>query len=319
MKNPARFALVFLSVVASTFAWDVPGHIMVAKIAYDHTSANARKQMDALAPLLTFDVLQSGKPPIHHTFNGVNFAGWPDIVKHADPAQTPFAGHFGDWHFVDLGLSPNDPNPLTNPPPLGAKTGDAIEGLKLVLDVLGHRTTSPLVPSDEVALALLVHLVGDLHQPLHCATHYLASGKTDAGGNGVAVTNFKNEYAELHQLWDVGYKLSFDAKTKICEAGPDLVTFATTPTSPDLVAAVKTLSKNQSPVTIDLTGDYLVNWVQETHQLAVTVAYGKLGSNLNSTSIAISGNYEAAVKKTTQRQIYVAGLRLAAIFAKLYP
>lgn len=89
MKIHALVAAGLMLGVSPLFAWDIPGHIIVAKIAYDQSTPNARKKLDALAQTLTFDILVAGKPPIHHTFNGVNIAGWPDEVKHASSQQTP--------------------------------------------------------------------------------------------------------------------------------------------------------------------------------------------------------------------------------------
>lgn len=179
MKTISRIAsLLLLSAVSPVFGWDVPGHIIVAEIARENTTLNARKKMDELGPLLTFDIIQNGHIT-HHVYNGVNLAAWPDNVKHAFKNQTPFAKHFGDWHFVDIGLDADDPNPLTDPPKLSVKSGDAIQGLTLCMAVLTGKAKSNLVPNEAVALALLCHLVGDIHQPLHCATHYPDSG-TDA-------------------------------------------------------------------------------------------------------------------------------------------
>lgn len=58
--------------------------------------------------------------------------------------------------------------------------------------------------SQQLALMFLVHFVGDMHQPLHCATE-IYDGQSDQGGNGKSVTLTVNSHKytlNLHALWD---------------------------------------------------------------------------------------------------------------------
>ncbi|HEV2806317.1 MAG TPA: S1/P1 nuclease [Chthoniobacterales bacterium] len=320
MKIPTPIAsLLFLVLLAlPADAFDTPGHIIVAKIAYDYLNPHARAKVDSLSAKMHLGT---------HTYNAVNIAGWADQVKHLKSNQDPFGGHFGDWHFIDLGLKPGGPDLIGHPPQLTEKKGTIIEGLKLCEAVIVDQKSSPLVPSEEVALALIIHLVGDIHQPLHCITNYFdpkpdKGPGNDIGGNDVKVTNFTDKYPELHQFWDEGYKMTFDPETKTLEAEPDWDPFSITPTSPALVDMEAEVLKAKPTLSVTLEGDYYKTWALETYELGKTMGYGGLDPkdyDFPKLSVTIDRTYEENVKQVTQRQICLAGLRLAAVLDKLYP
>ena len=326
MKAPLALLGTLLLSVLQLSAWDIPGHMIVAKIAYDHTTPAARKQLDALGATLTFKT-KSNQDWVTHTFNGVNIASWADEIKHAQTPQTDYAGRYANWHYIDLGLNfgqpGGDPDLIKNPPPLGIRKGNVLDGIKLCEAVLEHKTTSDLIPNEAVALALLVHLTGDIHQPLHCSANYgrhSGSHQDDGGGNDVPVTNFNDPYPELHQFWDIAYKLVL--KNGKWTAGRDLSTFTTTPTSPELKAEVDEVLTAKANFTVSLQGDYFTAWALETHQVGKEVAYGLLakeGLDYNTGSLTVPDAYAKAAKATAQQQLYKAGMRLAALLTKLYP
>ncbi len=326
MKPHLLAAATFVLTASIASSWDVSGHIIIAKIAYDNTSPAAREKMGSLGKMLTFATPGKGdRPPLLHTYNGVNLAAWPDNVKHASAKQTPFAHHFNDWHFIDIGLEPTDPNPLKTPAKLTVAGGDAIQALQLCEKVLTHKVAnSEFVPNEAVALALLCHLVGDIHQPLHCASHYYhpapAHGKPhDGGGNAVKIANFDDEYPELHQFWDTAYKMSFDPLTQRAHGGADLSTFSINPNSPLLVKGAKEIvDANASHPIAPESADF-AKWARESHKIAKEIAYGHLGSDYSDNEITVTEEYSTEAKKTAQRQIYVAGMRLATILKKIYP
>ena len=318
MKTRILTVSVLFAFVASVMAFDVPGHIIVAKIAYDHLNPHAKVKLESLSSKMHLGT---------HTYNAVNIAGWPDQIKHLKPVQDPFAGHFANWHFIDLGLNPDDPDLIGNPPQLSDKNGTVIQGLKLCEAVIRDHQNSPIVPNEAVALTLIIHLVGDLHQPLHCTTNYYnpkpAKGRgDDGGGNSIVVTNFKDQYAELHQLWDEAYKMKFDSEKNTVEAETDWDPFSITPTSQELIDMEAEVLAENPTTSVTLDGDYYKTWALETHKLGKDEAYGKLDPkdyNYPKLSVTIDEAYEENAKKVTRRQICLAGLRLAAILNKLYP
>lgn len=147
-------------------AWGKTGHRTVAAIADTELSGLARAHVKQLLGVESLD----------------EAATWPDDMR-ADPS--PFWQETASpWHYVTL-------NGLTydHAPP----EGDALEALARFSKTL--RDPAASLADKQLALRFIVHLVGDLHQPLH-------AGKCcDRGGNDVKVTWF-GKPTNLHAAWD---------------------------------------------------------------------------------------------------------------------
>ena len=166
-----RFA-VFLAAASAlipspALAWGKTGHRVVAAIADTQLSGLARAQIEQiLGPGESLD----------------EAANWPDEMR---AAPGPFwQKTTPPWHYVTLNGIIYD-----HAPP----EGDALEALGRFSKILQDPTASRA--DKQLALRFIVHLVGDLHQPLHV-------GKCcDRGGNDVNVTWF-GKPTNLHAVWD---------------------------------------------------------------------------------------------------------------------
>ena len=150
-----------------SLAWGKTGHRVVAAIADKQLSGLARAHVEQiLGPGESLD----------------EAANWPDWMR-SDPA--PFWQKTSTpWHYVTLNGVVYD-----HAPP----EGDALEALQRFTKTLQDPTAS--LADKQLALRFVVHLVGDLHQPLH-------NGKgSDRGGNEVKLTWF-GKPANLHSVWD---------------------------------------------------------------------------------------------------------------------
>ena len=148
-------------------AWGKTGHRVVAAIADTQLSGLARANVEQiLGPGETLD----------------EAANWPDEMRSApgefwEKTATP-------WHYVTLNGIIYD-----HAPP----EGDALEALAKFSKTL--RDPNASLADRQMALRFVVHLVGDLHQPLH-------NGKCcDRGGNDVKV-NWFGKPTNLHAVWD---------------------------------------------------------------------------------------------------------------------
>ena len=168
------FALIQFSMHAS--ALSKTGHRVVGKIAENHLSPEAIRGIRALI----------GQQSL------AQISTWADDIR-SDPKWK----HTEDWHYVNIdpGQSYED----------AVRTGDDIvTAMKNCESILRNRKAT----RDEkiVALKFLVHLVGDVHQPLH--TGYAS----DQGGNAMKVRWF-GRLTNLHRVWDYDLvnqeKLSF--------------------------------------------------------------------------------------------------------------
>ncbi len=154
------------------FAWGVVGHRAIGKIAENHLTSKARK---AVAQLLGHETLA-----LVSTF--------PDEIR-----PYPAFAYTSPWHYVNtvVGL-PQDQyiSQLQTQPQPNAYTA-LLAQIKVLKD--------PAATHDQrvFALKFVVHLVGDVHQPLHTGT------AETRGGNKILV-KFRGKETNLHGLWDSG-------------------------------------------------------------------------------------------------------------------
>src|SRR5947207_2280907 len=177
-KRPAVCFLLSICLISSlsapSLAWGTKGHRIVAIIATEYLSNKARQE---IVKLLGSESLAS-------------IANDADQIRNSHPETAP-------WHFVDI------ENNFTNYDPVRdcAETTDnetthgdcIIEAIRHFKTVLGDPSESR--EKRARALIFLVHFIGDLHQPLHCADNH------DQGGNEVKVLNF-GKRTNLHSIWD---------------------------------------------------------------------------------------------------------------------
>ena len=163
----AAAATAFALTPAPAFAWGKTGHRVVAAIADAQLSGLARAHVkEILGEAESLD----------------EAANWPDEMR-SNPSSfwqktsTP-------WHYVTLNGIVYD-----HAPP----EGDALEALNKYSAVL--RDPNANLADKQLALRFVVHIVGDLHQPLHI-------GKCcDRGGNDIKVKWFGRDL-NLHSVWD---------------------------------------------------------------------------------------------------------------------
>lgn len=162
-----HLALLFLvgSISLTAFGWGVTGHRVTGYIAHKYMNKKARKAVEQL-------------------LNGKSMAmvsNWMDDVR-SDSAYR----HMDDWHWVTI------PDGMTYEQAPKNPKGDVIMTLERIIAEL----KSGKLPAAQQAehLKILIHLVGDIHQPLHV-------GRPDRGGNDVRVTWFRTD-TNLHTVWD---------------------------------------------------------------------------------------------------------------------
>ena len=199
--------LLAITATVNVSAWDGTGHMLVAQIAHDRLNDKARARVDALAAQLD----NNGA-----AYNAISIACWPDDIKDRN-SKSPFQGQFKPWHYIDIGCLPTDPDVFTHPPALTATNGDVVTALNHCVELIRQKKTDALVPNEAVALALVMHMVGDIHQPLHTTARYNPHPKPDdrykddAGGNGVSLANLGDTpwSKNLHTYWDEAYRRSY--------------------------------------------------------------------------------------------------------------
>lgn len=183
VRKLAALLLLPLLLASPAKAWWDYGHRTVAAIAWSEMSPAARAAATRL--IAQSKVLETPKCPIR---NLEDAAVWPDCVKELGDRFS----YTNNWHFQDVDVCA-DYNLKGTCPGGNCITVQIDRNARLLGDAK--------VPVRErlMALAFLVHFVGDLHQPLHMAEH-----ANDAGGNGVkaAYGFYAYDNVNLHKVWD---------------------------------------------------------------------------------------------------------------------
>jgi len=270
--------LASLATAKPAGAWGIEGHEVVASIAYGLLSDHARAAADAL---LADDPL-----PAHCGAGSFAFASiWPDRLRE-DPRQCASANHWGDteaWHVVNIPLTANSYDPARDCP------GEACVTAKLVTfaKLLGDKKADPSKRRD--ALKFVIHFVGDLHQPLRAAMS--ACLKKNRGGTCHDV-RVDGRAANLRDFWD-----------------DDIVAAL----SPDADTVAEMLMRG-SPSTGLIGNGTPADWTNQSHRLAVKIAYGALPPGAMP---ELTGIYETRVEPTAEAQLQAAGIRLASLLEPL--
>jgi nuclease S1 len=311
--NTFRMAALALSATPA-FGWGCVGHRTVALIALQQLTPNARAMASRLL---------QGEPsdPTLHPFCGasglVPFADmstWADDIRQRRKDTAP-------WHFIDIPLG-GSRDRMTDDCP--AATGCVTSAIRRNLDLL--RSPSAGEKEKTEALMFVIHLVGDLHQPLHAAAN------NDRGGNCVPVVFFGDQPApgasgsyhpNLHGVWDTELVERIDRKREPAEFADAL--------SVEFAAEIDSWKKQP----LDLE-----SWAWQSHVLAVEVAYGGLpreihaekphpvescaddnqvGERMYRLHEKIDKRYLHEVSPVIRRQLARAGTHLAMVLNQLWP
>ena len=322
--RPCRFTaflLIILSPCAaapSAHAWGCKGHQAIALIAESHLTPHAR---EAALSILAAAPIDPNLPrycgPNNDPF--ADASTWADDVRKLRPDTAP-------WHFIDIprGARKSDIAKYC-PSPQGCVTAAIADEMRVLRD------PRALPQARAEALRFLIHFVGDIHQPLHASTN------NDLGGNCVPVTFFGRAPSEftpgsgsfnpnLHEVWDVEVLERLSPGESSSQVVSEL----------DQKLAARIPGWQKQPA------DF-ADWAWESHELAESVAYGRLPHPLpiekpramtacpdassNPAAHAhmlkidenLSDSYQDAAAPVVEEQLAKAGARLAALLNSLWP
>jgi len=200
------------------------------------------------------------------------------------------------WHYIDYPLKP----PKFPMEPAPSPNDDVLYGVVYCEKVLSEPKASP--EERAVYLSWMIHLVGDMHQPLHCCSLVDATyPKGDKGGNDFYVMPGAKGI-KLHALWDGLLGTRMHPQTQLNDA---------------IRIDAEYPRKNLPELKKDTTPK---QWSLEGRQLAIDKAYlkGELkGSTLAADAPPLPEGYTKEAKAVAERQAALAAYRLADEIAKL--
>ena len=231
-------------------SWGQKGHDTVAFIAENHLTPATKAMVDSL-----FD----GKSIVY-------YSNWLDNASHS-----PEYAYSKTWHYKNIDADETFRSARVNP------DGDVVQAIYSQSAVLAD----PDIVKDQKALALkmIVHLVGDLHQPMHMGH------ASDLGGNRWNVKFFGSP-ANLHSIWDSrvlgsGHKWSYTEWQQQIDRADSVTT-----------AEI-------------LTNAYPENWAEQSYEIAKKI-YETTPVNTD-----IKYDYIAEWTPVIEKQLLSGGLRLA--------
>jgi len=258
MKSCILLFVCMLTFSVSAFSaedWGKTGHRATGEIAEKHLTNKAKRAIEKLLGGESLAFVST----------------YSDEIRSDERYK-----QLGPWHYVNF---PFEKTYKTHPK---SEKGDIIVAINACISALKNENVSN---EDKIFnLKMLVHFIGDLHQPLHV-------GKSDdRGGNRFQVLWF-NEETNLHTVWDTkmieSYNMSYS----------------------ELAAASSKLSKEQM---IQLQQGSLLDWVNESRELCKDV-YTNTESGEN-----LGYKYMYRYVNVVRSQIQKGGIRLAGILNDLF-
>lgn len=327
MTKSVRLAplLLCLSVIGPAPAargWGCEGHQIIALIAEAHMNPHARAMAFRILAAAPIDASLPRFCPAEGLDAFADSSTWGDDVRSLMPDTRDWPATAG-WHFVDIPRGA----------PRGSLSGYCSTAHKCLpvaladqIQILRQPGATPQARAE--ALRFVIHLAGDIHQPLHTVTN------NDRGGNCVPVNFFGlpprltnprgEEYSpNLHEVWDFGI----------------IEQFSHGESAQQLAQALD--AKFGAQISLWQTGapDDFEAWTWESHQLAEKVAYGRLpraipiepplpihtcaddnhvSARLLRLDERLGDDYQRAAAPVIEEQLVKAGVRLAALLNSLW-
>ncbi|GAB4392790.1 MAG: S1/P1 nuclease [Gammaproteobacteria bacterium] len=251
-------------------------HHVVAQIAYQQLTPITQQRVDYYLKATKIVYPQT-------SFTEVS--GWADELRKEGVTA------FNRWHYIDLPLVIDKPKAS---PHLYYASDNIVWAIQQCTRILRDPKTSDFQKG--MFLRWLIHLVADIHQPLHNASLYSARfPHGDRGGNLYLVLESskrqKDKITNLHALWDSGYKLpgtSVSLTRHIMQAYP--------------ARALQRQIKDTNPW----------HWARQGHRLAKRYAY-QVPYNTHP-----SQQYIKNTRQVSQQQLALAGYRLAYVLNQIF-
>jgi hypothetical protein len=146
--------------------WGKNGHRATGKIAEKHLTRKAKRSIDKI-------------------LKGQSLAF---VATYADEIKSDKKyNKYYSWHYINMDLDQTYEEAEKNP------KGDLVTGINTCIEILNDKNSSD--NEKNFHLKMLVHFMGDLHQPMHIGR------KEDKGGNSIQVEWF-GKGSNLHRVWD---------------------------------------------------------------------------------------------------------------------
>lgn len=310
-----KFAVILFSICLlfplSVAAWDDVGHKTTAYIAWRQMTPQARERVSKLlqnAPedsdLSVFFMGDARSLGVRQMEHFMIASTWADIVRDRDFKARYGKYHKGNWHYSDTFWRGAGGQPVTIVENPNEEGGKAVEKLIEFDKVLRDRSASEAEKA--IALAWILHLIGDLHQPLHTSARITdLEPKGDQGGNLFQLKpkeTPRNQQENLHWFWD-------SIIVRNTPRGDECDT-AFIPKVAGAIMKKYPAAKSTSRLN---PGKY-DDWQKESFQLATTEVFPATLIRYQSPN----ADYKKRAFQVSQQQIALAGYRMGALLNEIF-
>lgn len=319
--SPLVIFIVSVALSSNAWAWLNTGHRIVAYVAWEDLTPSTRAKVCEilkLHPRYVKDLLAEEPEGMgdeaSDRYAFASAATWPDMVRSfSNPMHAAY--NHPSWHYIDI--------PYAIDGQAVPAAGDApVSGPRNVVEALAKNVADLKDPNvsganKAVALCWILHLCGDIHQPLHaCSLFSPQFPHGDQGGNAIIVLRdppYPDSRSKLHLVWD---SLPGDFETR------------------DIEEYIASGLRNDPRYTrarlaAQLNVKDFAAWANESYQLAIKYAYlnGKLKGATASTrptdalETAIPGlppGYLAKAEEIGDQRLILAGYRTADLLNSIF-
>lgn len=255
MRSLLSIVLLLLSTTTS-FGWSKKGHDVICYIAECHLSKGALSQVDRLL---------GGRSMVY-------YSSWMDAASNSREYQ-----YSKSWHYMNMERRDRAETAKRH------KDGDLLSASTELVSTL--RSSHSSEAEQSLALKMLIHIIGDMHQPMHLGRPY------DVGGNLIPVVYF-TESTSLHGAWDY-----------------HIVNGARDWSYTEWQQQIDRLSDEEVAT---ITSGSFVDWINESHTIAQQIYHDTPAET------QILYDYMDRYTPVVEQQLLYAGLRLSHILNEIY-
>ncbi|MDO1449516.1 S1/P1 nuclease [Rhodocytophaga aerolata] len=295
LKRLSFFLILILSLSSFTYGWNKPTHMVIGAITYRELKATSPKVLERILAILK-------QHPYYQTqwkdemskyklveeedlYLFMIAARWPDDVRSGEGNY-----HHPTWHYINYPFQPAEKQASETYSIAGETIVTAFEENLAILK-------SNVEDSKKaVALCWVMHLIGDVHQPLHTATYITdLYPQGDKGGNLVKIKVEENaKTINLHALWD-GLILGSGNYQDI------------------LNTAIELRHRITRNTLVELKEKDFSQWAKASYELAKTKAYlngALIGSTDDNNGALLPKGYTTSAKAVGEKQVVLSAYRL---------
>ncbi len=276
--------------------------MLVGQIAWEHTRPAAREKVSALVATLE-NAFNDGQ-----SYNFITASCWMDDMR----SKKGYA--WSKWHYVDLPYTPSGA-----PCVIPAEGPHVVWAIEKNLQTLRDPAASAAQAAE--AVGMLMHFVGDLHQPLH------ATDWNDRGGNGYLIHGvpftdlFPGTVANLHAFWDKAFR--FDGRdgaiVQLWQSPP--IAGRPKAAGEGVIAevAAKIIAAFPAESIAELARPAVAaQWAGESHGIGCLAAYPPGPHPGNHEVVALAPEFVHRAGQVAQLRVAIAGYRLARLLNELF-